>query len=301
MAAIFFLKSCGTRPSTRVALLLTIALALVPSLANAVFLVGPIASGTGGAGIAAIDPSESALLNPASLAELQKYYAGAHFGLGTLDNESKVHQYGVLLSDGTPSNIFAGALSYNRKILEDKSGNETKYQDIQLAIGGFPIAHLAFGIAGHRLMSSSQEGEFDQDNLHLGLLYGFTPNFGVGLVGYDVLPVSDSVPVSMQIVPAWGLGTNIVLSQFFHFRFDILRQDRFNDEKKLDYAAGMETLFQNGWIFRLGGHWFGVTGKTNITAGLGFKGPRLSFDYSFQKEVQSDKGIMHLIDLWLPF
>ncbi|MES2856501.1 MAG: hypothetical protein V4692_11590, partial [Bdellovibrionota bacterium] len=80
---------------------LALTLFSVGDVAVAQMVTGTIASGTGGAGRAAIDGGESALLNPAAVAHLNTYYSGVHYGLMSHPVEGNGDRLALVLSDGS--------------------------------------------------------------------------------------------------------------------------------------------------------------------------------------------------------
>lgn len=286
-----------------VAVFLSISMTGIPR-AQAQFFTGPSASGTGGAGRAAIDPGESAFLNPASIALIRRYNISAYYDLGKHPGDGNHHLWGLSLADGSPGSLIAGAFTYVRKKTDQPGGVNLTQQDIQIALAGSPIERLAIGIAGHRLTDqisnpSLPGTEFNQMNAHIGLLFVPFQNFGVGFVAYDFLPTDDSVPVSVRLRPTHALGLNYVYENSFRARLDLVRPDTMNEGRRIDVMAGIETFLNENFAARVGGKWQETEDRTYFTTGFGYIGPRLSFDYSFQKDVRIGDNDRHLIDLWI--
>jgi hypothetical protein len=298
-----FLTKFARRRNRRMAALAFFAIGMSmtqPALAQ--FFTGPIASGMGGAGRAAADPGESSYLNPASLGHLQRYYFSSAYGFGRHENEGEFSEFSLLLADGMPDNLLPGALSFVRR-WEPGSPSEPGYRldDLQLGTAGFPLRHLTFGLAIHRRVTQlSAQQSYTQYNLNSGFL--FTPNesLGFGIVAYDFLPADGDVPVGLRLVPTYALGVHGVIHQILRVRLDLVRPDR-GAGGRTDVMAGLETFFRPDFAFRLGGQWKETRNQHYLTAGLGYKGPRLSVDYSYQKDVRVAQGSRHLIDMWLPF
>lgn len=276
-----------------------IALLTFSSYAFSQMMTGTIASGIGGAGRAAIDPGESALLNPAAVAHLNNYYSGVHYGLMNHSKEGDGSRTALVLSDGSSENVIAGAFTYVRKNVEiDKfswSG-----QDFQASVAGFPFSKIAVGIAAHRFMSSISEVNSNQDNMHVGIMYAPNKDYGFGLVGYDLLNADTAVPAPARLKRTYAVAGNLIILDMFHFRLDILQQEVLNPGRRNEVMAGFETYFRDDFVFRMGGDWKEPTDQMFVTTGFGFKGPRLSFDYSFQKDIRAAEGSRHMFDLWLP-
>ena len=284
------------------AVLALAALTLSGSLARAQFFTGPAASGAGGAGRAAIDPGEASFLNPAALAHLNAYYISANYGIGHHEVDGDFNQYGVQLADHSEGVAVPGAFSYIRRRQELQNGIGITQQDFQLALGGFALDSLAVGVTGHRqtdVFSTGQEHE--QWNGHLGLIYTPVEALGVGLVAYDILPGKDTVPLGTRQITTYALGLNWIVKEMFRMRLDVVRPDRHNVANRNDVGFGIESWMREDFVVRFGHLWKETRDQGFLTAGVGYRGPRLSFNYTFQKDVRVAEGVRHLVDLWLPF
>lgn len=273
---------------------------ILSSVSHAQFYTGPISEGTGGAGRGAVDPSESSFLNPAAVAHLRRYYISGNYGVTNHLFEGEGQRFGLHFADGSPENLIPGAFSYTRKKFEVPNVNSSLFQDFAVTLSGVPVGGLAVGVTGHRLTSSVGGKDENQDNAHFGLLYVPTGQWGLGFVIYDFLPTSDSIPVNLRLVPTYALGFNYLLMDRFRFRLDLVRPDIQPQERRNNVMAGVESYFREDFLFRLGGQWRETADEMYVTGGLGYQGPRLSFDYTFQKDVRTAEGYRHLFDLWLP-
>lgn len=276
----------------------------MPQTASAQFFTGPAASGAGGAGRAAIDSGESAFLNPASVGFLYRYYASAYFGLDQHEGGGGHNLWGASLADGSEGNLVSGALTYVRKHVDHSNQSNDTQQDLQVTVAGSPLPRFSIGVTGHRLTNqlrapSGVSADYEQFNAHIGLIYVPVTDFGVGFVAYDVVPVGDSIPIGVRVVPTHALALNYLYEKVFRMRLDLVRPDMMNDGRRIDVMAGIEAFHQESFVLRVGGHWQETADRTYITAGFGYLGPRLSIDYSFQKEVRWGRNTRHLIDLWL--
>jgi hypothetical protein len=101
-------------------------------------------------------------------------------------------------------------------------------------------------------------------------------------------------------VPTFALAGNFVYEKTFRARLDLIRPDTNNSGRRTNVAAGIETFFAERLAFRTGCYWRETSDQTYISAGLGYLGPKLSIDYSFQQDVRNGYNYRHLIDLWLP-
>jgi hypothetical protein len=273
------------------------------SPAQAKIFKGPIASGTGGAGRAAVDPGESVFLNPAALAHIRRYYASGAAAFRNHEKDGASRDYVVLLADGSPLNLVKGSASYLRRYTDATGApSEFKTQDAQLTIAGFALESVGVGLAAHRTWNElGLLGSFIQTNFNFGTLFAPYPWFGLGFVAYDFLNSDDSVPEEFRNLPKVALGTHAIFREIFRVRFDLVRQLKLNERGRNDVQMGFETFFRPEFVFRLGGEWQESRDQMHVTTGLGFHGPRLSLDYAYRKDVRVAEGGAHFVDLWMPF
>lgn len=258
----------------------------------------------GGAGRAAIDGGESSFLNPAALAHMREYYFAGHFEHGSHPREGDFNRYALQIADGT-SSIVNGSFSYYRQNIDLPAGASAGSrldQDFQLAFGGVVIPNVALGASAHYLSQSGQSRDDAQLNGNVGLIVSPTESFGIGVVGYDIAPVDrSSASPDRRVIPTWAVGANYAFPEILKVRFDLVRPDiqSFSD-RRINVMAGLESFFSTDFAFRLGSQWLETSNQLNLTAGIGFKGPRLSFDYTFQKDIREAGGVRHFVDLWMP-
>lgn len=283
-------------------LFLLLCFAVAPFTAKSQVFTPTIAGAMGGAGRAAVDGGESAFLNPASIAHMREYFVGMHYQRGEHPREGDFSRYALQLTDGTSALIPGGASIYRQKIdLPNGAGSRTD-QDIQVGVAGFAIPKLAVGVSGHYFTQSGQGRDDTQWNGGVGLIFSPTDDLGVGLVGYDIAPVPSDALVDRRLIPTFALGLHYVFSDLLRVRLDLVRPDiqpTFTDHR-INVMGGLESFFATTFVFRLGMQALETADQMNLTAGFGYHGPRLSVDYSFQKDIRSAGGVRHLIDLWLP-
>lgn len=269
--------------------------------AEAQFFTGPVASAAGGAGRAAVDPSEASFLNPAALVHLGRYYVSGLHGFGEASGERDLREFGVLLADGSSGNLFAGSVSYIQRQVE---GGETAFdeQGLAVSLAGLVLPQLAAGLTYQRLQyDRAGAAGLTQNNGHLGLLYTVNGKLGLGAVVSNFLSSDADVPEAVRAVRSYAVGVNALLTGHFRWRLDLVRPDELNEHDRINTMTGIETYFTSNWVFRLGSQWRETVGERDLTAGFGYNGPRLSFDYAYQQEVRDSRGFRHLFDLRLPF
>jgi hypothetical protein len=275
---------------------------LFPFTAKSQVFTPTIAGGMGGAGRAAVDGGESAFLNPASVAHMREYYFGAHYQRGDHPREGDYSRWALQIADGTSGNLIRGSASYSKQKIDFPNGAGSRTdQDIQIGVAGIAVPLVALGLSAHYYEQSGQGRDNAQTNGTLGLIYAPSDSLGIGLVGYDIAPVSSDVLPDRRLVPTYALGFQYVYSDLLRARLDVVRPDvqRFEDRRQ-NVMGGIESFFANSFVFRLGFGAMEVLDETNVTASFGYHGPRLSVDYSFQKDIRSAGGARHLVDLWMP-
>ncbi len=268
------------------------------------YRVGPGSAALGGSGRAAIDAAEAGWLNPATLVHVNSYHFAVSSQQSHRDAGDGFSDFGVMLADGGEEKIAAGSFSFvQRKTLRGGAGAiSAEQRDFQFSMAGFfPEGSLSMGLTYRRLIHE-QPGGFDvtQDNFAVGFLYPFTEKFGIALTGHDLAGASDSVASEARMIPTIGIGLHFVPHQILHVRTDIVRPLEANEDGRNNVHLGLESWFRPELAFRVGSAWLEVRNENWLTTGIGFKGPRLSFGYSFEKEIRSNDGSRHTFDLWLP-
>ena len=267
------------------------------------YRVGPIASALAGAGRAAADPTEAGWLNPAALVHARFYHLSLSHQQSHRNNGDGYRDFGVMFTDGGEEKIAAGSFSYvQRSTLQGGAGAILGEQkDFQGSMAIFlPNRRTSIGATYRRLLHTQAGAEWTQDTFSIGTLIPVTDTFGFGIVGQDLAGGSSSAPREASFIPSVSVALHQRFQEILEFRGDVIRPLRENEEGKMDFRAGAESWFRPDFAFRLGGAWLETRKEMWMTAGIGFKGPRLSFGYAFEKEMRSSDGTRHTFDLWLP-
>ncbi len=277
----------------------------IPSAAaassEAPFRVGPAASALGGSGRAATDASEIGWLNPATLVHIHSYHFALSHQQSHRDQGDGYHDYAVMLADGGEDKIAAGSFSYIQRMTVSKVGVQAKQKDLQGALGFFfPGKSFSVGVSYRRLIHEQHGADITQDTFSVGSMFPFGEAFGLAIVGHDLAGSSSAAPPEARFTPSIAAGLHATLIKILQLRGDIVRPIRDNPEGRNDVHLGLESWFRPDFAFRLGGKWLENRDETWATIGIGFKGPRLSFGYSFEKETRSTDGTRHTFDLWVP-
>lgn len=276
---------------------------LTPNFAKAQYFTGPIASSLGGAGRASGDTGEGTFMNPAILAHAPLFEASAYLSSGKPLSGGEQRVYGLTISDNSPNVIVPGALSYiqTKTTREGQPTIEGKYW--QAAFGTFYMPGLSFGLSLNYLDQELAGAEsYDQINGSAGILYVPKGTIGIGLTYHNFISASAETPQELQLVPVVGLGFNYLYEKFLRVRADITRpHERFNPNKEFNYHFGIESKAGEYLILRVGHQWAQVENTQVLTAGLGFAGPRLKVDYSYEKSQLPGSGALHSVDLRIGF
>jgi hypothetical protein len=272
--------------------------------ARAQFHTGPIAAGAGGAGRAAVDPSEASFLNPASLSFIKNYNLAA--GYQASDHPLAGHraEFSGMISDATENGMVPGSLAYSHRYTEPPlAASPYTEEDVAVAISRVVMPHIALGLGAHRQLYMPSVGSTSaQNNATLGALWAPSSVVGVAAVAYDILPVDPDpgMPDGSKQKPTYAVGLFAQPLPFLRLRADVVRPTEGLRNGRTNAMLGLESQFHPEFLFRLGAEWLETEDQTVLTAGLGWHGPRLSLEYAFQKDVRVDGGFRHLIDLWLP-
>lgn len=271
--------------------------------------LGPIASSLGGAGRAAVDATESAWLNPAGLVHVRNYTIAGSLQQSSWTSGDSYRDYAVMLADGANEERNAGgALSYvNRTTLRGGAGAIMgNQQDLQLSLATFlpfPEKNISAGVTIRHLVHQASGSDSSQTNYSLGLLLPLSKVWGLAFVGSDLAGAGDSVAPEARMIPKFAIGLHVVAMPILRVRADwvtALEDERSGIAGRSDTHLGIESWFREDFAFRIGGAWMESRDQTWFTTGVGFKGPRLSFGYSYERDLRSTEGTRHTFDLWMP-
>lgn len=268
---------------------------------SSAYFTGPVSSAMGGAGRAAVEPVESHFRNPAVVAHAPQIDMGVYYQDGYRAPQNHETTYGFSIVDNTEEIICPGAVGYlqNRRAIAGTYINE-KY--IQGSLGGFIVPQLSFGIAGVYVNHDIENGKtFKQWDGMFGFLYTPTSNLGLAFTYAYFLEPPKDLPAMLVLQPTISLAGHYIFEEFLRLRLDLSRWEKNNDDKKWIIEAGIETKMPEFFVFRIGSQWNDIERRSYITAGLGFDGPRLKIDYSFQKMRGVEGYTMHGVDMRVPF
>lgn len=276
------------------AILLVYIVFLFSSVAGAQTYQSSVSRASGSAGRASIEPIDVIFLNPATLVHLQ----GRHF---TSSVQSK--NFHVGLTDNTKQSQIPGGLGYLQG-QSDYLGMPADNKNLHLSLADFLTKQIGLGFTAHYLETTWNEARYRQFNGHLSAIWTPTPDMGVGLVMYNLVPAQKEIPDEFKLTPSVGLGFNSIYNQFVRFRFDVRTGTNLVADHFL-YGAGFESYFTDWFIARGGVARDDQASESWATAGLGFLGPRFYINYAYERtlsrnERREDRNA-HSIDFGVPF
>ncbi len=257
--------------------------------------LGPISASTGGAGIAAIDPGESSKINPASLTHIKNYYVVLkYFNLPPAESSSsKRHStYGIGVVDGGKSAKFPGAFNYNYN-----SNSIITEHSYALSLAGQVARKVSIGLTAHYDKRKTQSKKIERKNFDFGILFTPVRRLGLGIVGYDILDLSDD---GFNEFKRLGTGLHAMAHRLLRLRLDYT----FSLDSDFEYKSlnlGTESILGGDFRLRIGYQSLEINDDFEFfTAGIGWDGPKLKFNYAVRLGIDGknkDKG--HYFDIWM--
>lgn len=279
------------------------ALLLIFSLsAHADFFKGPVSSSLGGAGRAGMDSAESAFLNPALIPLLKSYEINGYYRDGYVDEGQHSQSWGVGASDNSADVLIPGALHYMRLRETGRSARPAEGELWHIAVGKIAFENFSFGLSGYRLKYDLDGGTSStQWNASVGALWMLSQELGVGYVLDNLANAGSDVPLGLREDVKQSIAGMMGIADVARLRADISRRERNNPGHDVIYGVGLESMSSEFVLVRLGYKKDDERDQTFYTAGIGFNGPRLKIDYTFEKNAERTSGALHSVDLRLPF
>lgn len=271
-----------------------------PLLANAEAFRGPWSSALGGAGRAGIDSAEAALLNPALLPLVRNYEFEGYYRDGELDPDQHKTDWGLGAADNRSDVLFPGALNYIHLHDANVAGAPADGELWHVAVAR-RIFDISVGLSGYMLTYNVNGQSYRQFNYNLGTLWMITPDIGVAYVLNNIAKPGSDVPQELRQDLQQGVGFLASIWEIARIRFDITRNEVNNPDQRLVYMAGFENQMSAYGIFRMGYRLDDQNDQRYLTAGIGFNGPRLKLDYTFEKNLEGTSEALHSVDMRIPF
>ncbi len=266
--------------------MITVFFAILISLsANA--YEGPVSSAMGGSGRSSIIPGETTL-NPAAIAHIRGYHVTASYQDYTFEPTGKAAILRASFVDSNEDNMVPAAFTY---------GKNAEDQEFHLGVSKFIFRSLALGIEIERYISDPKVGyRHIENDISIGALYAITTDWGVGLVGRNLLRTNlAALDQSVAIASSYAFG------KIARVQFDYLLPMQNNDQKKSIIMMGVESHFVHEFPLRTGFRRDNLRNTTFWTAGAGWVGPKIALNYGFEKNVNSSREAGHSIDVRVYF
>lgn len=257
---------------------------------------GVASQAMGGTGRAAVQASEAALLNPASIMFVRGYnMASAYRDFQTKDDGSTRNAL-FHLSENDPGTMFPLGITYvkTRDINSDFYGER---KDLHFTTGQMLLKNLALGIdIGKYSITPENGAENSEWDAKLGFLYVPKENLGLGLVFTNLL-VTDSLYLKRGV----EFGLNYLYQDFLRLAFDVTYQMEDNPTDESVVMVGIEHMYLSQIPLRFGFKCDGPSSENYWTIGLGWNAPRIGFTYTFEKNVSETDEYGHSVDLRIYF
>ena len=277
-------------------------LSLLPT-ARGTELIGALSAGQGGTGRAAIEASEALYLNPASIALMNRFYTALSYQSGaTGDTATNRRIYSLTFTDATPSTLLPGALGYRHHRLQAQ-GFEFIEHEFKGALGYRLHDRVALGLGGSYLKAQAQGSgggpSFTQSNMDVGLLLGLQPNWGFSLTGENLLPSPEELPPALKRISRVAMGTQYIFQPAVTLRYEVLMSLHTENAALAEHRFGLAVPMKGRFSLHSGLSLDDGRNQRWTSLGIAWRGPRLQWAYSAQREDGSGLGYRHLIDLWV--
>lgn len=264
---------------------------------------GPASSALGGAGVAGISGTEGVFLNPALVPVFHNSSLNAYFRDGSIGPGEHRWAAGLGAIDNGEDVWFPGALHYVRLRETGLVSSPVNGELWHVGLGQRFGEHFSVGVSVYRLAYNvvNDHTSYVQWNGSFGTLFMINPHLGVAYVLNHIANPSSATPRNLRQDLEQVAGVFAALGDLARLRLDISRQEHFNPDHKLAYRVGFESKTSDLFVMRLGYAYDDLKFRHVWTAGVGFDGPRLKANYSFEKNQEGTPGALHSVDLSVPF
>lgn len=261
--------------------------------------LGNVSGATGSAGIATVEPGDSAFLNPATLVHLKGYQITTSAKSSSEKDGVGNSQALMTITDNGFDAMVPASIAFIHR--EDYTKNTTlKSRGLKVAMSNFLVPQVSMGLTVSHWMADVGGEHPAETNADLGFLYTPNGDVGVGLVGYNLIPTRKTVLHSILGNANWGAGFNYIYQGFIRLRLDFLGGPA-EAPNKYTYQGGFESYLSDWFVMRFGAQRDDFLRKNRLTAGAGFNGPKFQVNYAYQMSPQDDSLSTHGVDLVIPF
>lgn len=268
-------------------------------LSQSVFAyTGAVSSATGETGRASVDPTDSAYLNPASLAFMKGYFFTSGISSTNSANSNRGQNLTFALTDNLPDTVIPSSFAYTQT-KNDFASNETNSRDFRLSFGNYISPKLALGLGVNYREDMLSEVRYKQLNMGMGVLFAPRVDLGFAIVAENLLAPNGSLPGPVQLEPTTGLGFTHIYRKFVRTRIDLLSETG-NSWQRPTLSMGLESYMNRWTIIRIGAQRRNAQGVNAFSAGIGFSGPRFGVHYAYFTSPELESLSRHSVDLAIP-
>lgn len=268
-------------------------------------LAGASTIGLAGSGRSSVNPTESFLLNPATLA----HFNGASLTLSSYFFEVPAQKkeplrskaWRLSIAENSPMNELPLALSFAHK-----NGIDSTQSDFWFSAGDFVSPYLAAGFAYHyadQRVPSSRYLRFANNGI-LSIMFTPNPIMGLSLVFEDFLPDKSELTA-----PQVGISAVFLYDSFFRIHTDLVSSQSPQYNQHITASLGLENMI-NEWVLTRWGtsqtHLIPKDSDKALTEhafafGLGFLGPKFEIYLSSKQNTGIQYSKEHSVDFHIPF
>lgn len=274
---------------------------------------GAVTTATAGSGRAALELSDSPVLNPASVPFLKGYsfysgYATQGFAadLATDENPGTQQMFQVGLTDNMKETVFPTSFAYSQ--VRQRQGDTVDWtnKEFRLSFGQFLFPQLAVGASGQFIQDDIASPElfepttkYHQINGSFGILWAPNKGFGIAYVLDRPYRSGLSFPELYRPITRSSLAVNINLRDFVRMKLDVLTDSKHSLHRPT-VAGGIETFMNQWMVLRMGAQRNFELAYPVYAAGIGFVGPKFALNYAFLNAPEKSLLTRHAIDLSVP-
>jgi len=190
---------------------------------------------TGRAGVAANDPGEQIIMNPAAMPHVEGVAAGYFFRAGQTGPSERNQALQLTLMDNTEDVLITGGFFYQKERQSFLQEADFESERIQIGFAGFIAKQVSWGLSVFRYEADLENGpSFDKFDANLGLLWNPTPNFAFGALLENLAPNDREFPDLYEPLDRLMIGFNFIVIPQVRVRADFGRQVEGNPGDRLD-------------------------------------------------------------------
>lgn len=257
---------------------------------------GTISNSMGGTGRAAITPEEIGLLNPAALVHQDGYQLSTAYRDYNTENNGSAYDMMIHIAESERDSMFPLAITYHKQRHFYGSAMD-RVQDLHFTTANIIFQNFSFGVDGVKHKYEPGVGnKIDEWDGSIGVLYLVSENLGLGLTHRNIL--SSNSPYLNRSVE---FGVNYLFETFLRLTFDIAYGTEKNPGHDAIYMLGVEHKLIDYFPVRVGFRIDDVISENYWTIGVGWKGPKIGLDFSWEKNFSKNDEYGTSVDLKVYF